>query len=325
MSYIFPYYLIEKDSRVAVYGFGRIGREFFWQMEKFGYCQCVMCVDKRFQYYENVERPFARVEELKKEKFDYVLIAIRDKETALAVKEDLKSLGVEERKIVWSENYEADCDIWPANKKRYLANPQFYRSIIEKYHRTDGTYGRRFYQSFTQLGIQGIRNTQERIALYRVKDFLKKTDIVLDIGCNCGFFDLQISPYVDRVIGMDIEPLFIEIARETKEYLGVTNADFQRSDYFLADPQEQYDAVFSLAVHTNIMVSGASEEEYVNRIMKNIKPGGYLFFESHNLLNDADRYAGLCKRFVESGMTICHRENYFSDFDRDITVLQRKS
>lgn len=323
MSYIFPYYLIERGSRVAIYGFGKIGREFFWQIGKFGYCKCVVCVDKAFQYYENVERPFARVEDLKKEDFDYILIAIQDRDTALAVREKLKLLGIEERQIVWSENYVADCDIWPTNKKRYLANPQFYRSITDQYHKTDGTYGRRFYQSYTELGIQGIRNTQERIAVYRVKDFLKRTDSVLDVGCNCGFFDLQISSFVGRIVGMDINPLFIVIANETKEYLGVDNVDFRESDYFAVNSEEQFDAVFSLAVHTNIMVSGASEDEYVNRIMKNIKPGGYLFFESHNLLNDADRYARLSKKFVEQGMEVCHRENYFSDFDRDITVFQK--
>lgn len=49
------------------------------------------------------------------------------------------------------------------------------------------------------------RNNGERIARYRVEDYLTKDSICLDIGCNCGFFDLELSRLVKSVVGIDVE------------------------------------------------------------------------------------------------------------------------
>ena len=67
--------------------------------------------------------------------------------------------------------------------------------------------------------------------IYHVKRYLKTTDEVLDIGCNCGFLDIQLNEYVKSIKGIDVESLFIEIANRTKEYVGVSNVQFAVMDF----------------------------------------------------------------------------------------------
>jgi SAM-dependent methyltransferase len=324
MNYVFPYHIVKRGSKVAIYGFGKVGRDFFEQMITLQYCECVLCVDQCFESYEKINRPFGRIHELLNVEYDYVIVAIEKCDIAKRIMEDLKVLGIDETKIVWSPDYEI-VPIWPDNKRRFLEEPEFYLNITRKYRVANSIYGGgRFYQSFSEIGIAGTRNIQERLSIYNVRKYLKPTDEVLDIGCNCGFFDLQLSEYVKSVYGMDIEPLFIEIANETKEYVGNTNATFVCDDFYssIRNADVTYDAIFALAVHTNIFVSGASHLEFVKGIIMRLKPDGLLFFESHNLLNDRARYDELCGLFLENGMEIVMHENYFSDFDRDIVILK---
>lgn len=330
MSFLFPYWQIEKGSRVALYGFGRVGQDFFMQMELFGYCHCVLVTDSAFRDYEDIRAPFARPEELAKTEFDYIVIAVLDQEKANEIKTEIKRVcmgNVAEQAIIWSRAYAADYPTWPANKGRYLSNPDFYQSITKKYFQVRGANWRfprsQFYQSYSEIGIPGIRNTQERIAIYGCRDYLKSTDQVLDIGCNCGFFDLQISSYVGQITGMDPQDEFVQIANETKKILGIKNATFVCADYANARLPNSYDAIFSLAVHSNVILSGISIESYMEKIMGNLAKDGILFFESHDLRNDKDRYKYMVQEFSRRGMEICRKETYKSDFERTITVFRK--
>lgn len=81
--------------------------------------------------------------------------------------------------------------------------------------------------------------------------------------------------------------------------------------------------VFCLAVHGNVLLSGIDETQFVKEIMGVLADKGILFFESHNLINDRERFNRLCNLFCDNGMKLLQRENYFSDFDRDIVILQK--
>ena len=58
----------------------------------------------------------------------------------------------------------------------------------------------KLYQSYDELNVEGQRNTERRIIEYELKKHLQETDSVLDIGCNCGFIDLQISYFIKQRI-----------------------------------------------------------------------------------------------------------------------------
>ncbi len=325
MNYIFPYNLVEKGSKVAIYGFGKVGQDFFEQIIAMDYCECVLCVDKSFESYENIHSPFGRIKDLEVVAYDYLIIAAYTPKLAGEIREILKNMNIDPNKIIWSPFY-AMKSIWPNNKRQYLENPKFYLDITKKYRIANSIYGGgEFYQSYSEIGLSGTRNIQERIHIYQAKKYLKSTDDVLDIGCNCGFLDLQLSEYVKSIKGIDVEPLFIEIANQTKAYVGVSNVQFSVMDFReeVENANIKYDVIFSLAVHTNVFQTGIAERQFVDDIISKLKDGGILFFESHDLVNDRERFDRICGIFQNAGMKILERENYFSDFDRDIIVMKK--
>ncbi len=325
MNYIFPYNLVKKGSKVAIYGFGKVGQDFFEQIIAMDYCECVLCVDKAFESYEEIHYPFGRIKELETVIYDYLIIAVQTQKLATEIKNLLMTMNIDSNKIIWSPFYSMK-PIWPNNKRQYLENSEFYMDITKKYRIANSIYGGgEFYQSYSEIGLAGTRNIQERIDIYHVKKYLKPTDEILDIGCNCGFLDLQLRDYVKTIKGIDVEPLFIEIANRTKEYVGATNVKFSVMDFKeeVENPDTQYDGIFSLAVHTNVFMTGVAERQFVVDIMSKLKDGGILFFESHNLINDRERFDRICGIFLDAGMKILERENYFSDFDRDIVVMKK--
>lgn len=49
MKFMFPYRLIQKGSKVAMYGGGAVGKEFYYQILHSGYCELTVWVDKIFR------------------------------------------------------------------------------------------------------------------------------------------------------------------------------------------------------------------------------------------------------------------------------------
>lgn len=70
---------------------------------------------------------------------------------------------------------------------------------------------------------------------------------ILDIGCNCGYFSLDLASRGAQVTGADLRPENIRQARFLQEHFGIEGASFHVSD---ADdlPEQQYDVVVNLGV-----------------------------------------------------------------------------
>ena len=110
-QYIFPYGLIVQGSRVALYGAGAVGRCFYRQLMKDKYCKIELWVDKN---YKTVDISYAEVKEPKlllQEQCDYIIVCLQNELAAQSIISDLKSMGIEENKIVWRADYKADMDI----------------------------------------------------------------------------------------------------------------------------------------------------------------------------------------------------------------------
>lgn len=93
----FPYTKIEMGSRVILYGAGDMGNDFKRQIWETDYCRLVLVVDRNSRQIGGaVQAP----EEIRNVEFDYILIAIANKEVVREVKEYLKELQVAEEKII---------------------------------------------------------------------------------------------------------------------------------------------------------------------------------------------------------------------------------
>lgn len=101
IQYLFPFQDVEKNSKIILYGAGEVGRYFYHQIQKSGYCKLVAWLAKSTsrEYEEIVQRP----ENIEYFNYDYVVVAVKTKETADSIIMDLLSFGVDRNKIVWED------------------------------------------------------------------------------------------------------------------------------------------------------------------------------------------------------------------------------
>ncbi len=106
-DFIVTRYAFEKidmilDKKVVLYGAGIVGKSYYSQISRYPECQIVGWIDNR---HENILYEYIDVlgrERLKDIVFDYLIIAVKDKEAAKSIKERLIfENGVEETKIIW--------------------------------------------------------------------------------------------------------------------------------------------------------------------------------------------------------------------------------
>lgn len=183
-----------------------------------------------------------------------------------------------------------------------------------------------FYQSLPVLNFEGQRDTNARIKLYGLNEILSSDKDILDIGSNCGFFDLQIAPQVKQIDGVEYNPELVKMAERTREFLKYDNVSFTCADFKKFSTNKIYDLVFTFAVHFWI---GLPPKEFAKKISSLIRTGGKLIFETHDMpFEDAHqdmRYNLFCEEFEKLGFTKI-READFQDFGLKDTdrIIERK-
>ena len=138
-----------------------------------------------------------------------------------------------------------------------------------------------FYQGFDEIKINGCRSTEKRFRRYKIEKFLSKQFSALDIGCNCGFFTIFASRYLDFMEGVEINPYLVEIANDTKNFLKIKNVSFYNSRFEDFEPNHNYDVIFSLA--NDETIDGNTKftfEEYIQKIYNLLNENGFLIFET---------------------------------------------
>lgn len=328
MNYMFPFRLIPQGSKIVLFGVGDVGKDFYLQLRELGnYYTLVAWTATSLAGYE-LAPPFAYLESIPSLDFDYMVLAVREKRTAAEVTELCTALGIPGEKLIWSGRYTFGAEVYPTDRSLMLRNLPFYMDIAEERAASDTEFGmREFYASYSELGIAGMRNTDERVALYHVAELLTKNDTVLDIGCNCGFLSLSIAPFVKHVRGVDVVPQQIRIANMAKDAAHVQNAEFLCKNYFGSEePQnEKYSAIFAMAVHAIVVKDNFTEEKFVNRLLSLLEENGHLFFESTTLKRGAALYNRLCAIFKDRGMeTVLRRTSLSGGGERMVTVMKRK-
>lgn len=150
-----------------------------------------------------------------------------------------------------------------------------------------------FYQSFERIGIKGKRPTLYRIQKYGIREIVKKEFDILDIGCNSGFLDMEIASSVNSVTGIEMDGTLVTIANRVKDYIKASNCKFINTDFdqWYLNNDKTFDVVFSFAIHHWLNLSPL---KYVERLGNLIRPGGYLFLESHDYATSEKEYEDIC-------------------------------
>jgi len=141
-----------------------------------------------------------------------------------------------------------------------------------------------FYQGFDEIKIDGCRNTEKRFERYDIKKYLSKEKSVLDIGSNCGFVVLYLSRFVRNILGVEINPYFVNIANDVKGFLEIKNADFVCSKFENLESKEKFDIICSFANDSTIDDNtDFNFEQYIKKILRLLDQNGILIFESQAL------------------------------------------
>lgn len=122
--------------------------------------------------------------------------------------------------------------------------------------------------------------------LERTRHYLKRTDAIVEFGCGTGTTALKLAPDVARVVGSDISPEMIAIARDKAAAEGISNVEF-----LVAEPVAAPwgDASFDAALAFNLLHLIGQRQVALSDIHRVLKPGG-LFVSKTPCLSDANPF-----------------------------------
>jgi len=178
---------------------------------------------------------------------------------------------------------------------------RFLGKINHLYREKRQKFGRgKFYQGWMEIGVDGQRPTEERFAAYGLGRLIDKSDTVLDIGCNIGFFSLYTAKRVAAVWGVEANPVLCSVAAEVKRYTGNKNFHIVNKRFEKFKTGRRFSWIFSFAVHHWLRLG---IKEYAATLYSLLRPGGHLLLESHNLLKEDRDFQGIKDTFTAEGFT----------------------
>ncbi len=101
-KYLFPFEKVGKDSRIILYGGGRVGRSFYDQIRKNRYCILESWADKKVKEYDSF--PLMFPEQVNWHKSDYIVVAIEKRHVAAEIINNIhEAYAVPYEKIIWED------------------------------------------------------------------------------------------------------------------------------------------------------------------------------------------------------------------------------
>lgn len=97
----FPYSDIEKNSKIILYGAGKVGQDYYRQVIESDYCKIILWIDQKFK----IEKADFAIQEWRDDlsdiEFDRIIIALRNINEVNKIGDMLKRQGISEKKIIW--------------------------------------------------------------------------------------------------------------------------------------------------------------------------------------------------------------------------------
>ena len=100
---VFPFEHVPKGASIVLYAAGNVGRRYYAQIRKTGYCHLTAWVDQNWRMEELQQMGVESPDVINERKFDYVVIAVEKQEIAVQVRSDLIHRGIEKTKIILSQ------------------------------------------------------------------------------------------------------------------------------------------------------------------------------------------------------------------------------
>ena len=101
-SFLFPFGKVKAESRIILYGMGKMGAALYYQLKQTNYCRLSAWADRnpRKPGSKTASVPYIFPWEIMKYPFDYVIIAIQNEMIAAKAAKELSAMGIAEQKII---------------------------------------------------------------------------------------------------------------------------------------------------------------------------------------------------------------------------------
>lgn len=100
-KWVLPYEYLEKNSRVALYGAGDVGKSYYRQLYKSDCFLFCAWADKNYDKIIETDYELISPEQLLNIDFDTVIIGVAEIEMAMDIMDELTELGIPAQKLVW--------------------------------------------------------------------------------------------------------------------------------------------------------------------------------------------------------------------------------
>lgn len=109
---LFPFARCKPGSTIVIYGAGRVGKDYIKCLAKSKYAAKVIWTDRAYKKMQDKEYNVVSLEEVLKDEFDYIVIAIENEVTASSIIRELLMHGIEREKIIWEKIVWIDSYDW---------------------------------------------------------------------------------------------------------------------------------------------------------------------------------------------------------------------
>lgn len=101
VRYTFPFPDLESGSKIILYGAGAVGTDYYRVIFGYRRFELVAWVDKNWSRYKDSNIPVISPKHIKDYEYDYIILAVRRKELANQICEELEKSGMKKEKILW--------------------------------------------------------------------------------------------------------------------------------------------------------------------------------------------------------------------------------
>lgn len=100
-QYLFPFELIEKGSKIAIWGAGKVGTAFYNQVKFCRYCDIIFWVDEGYREPYLNKKGVVSPENIKTVMLDYIVIAVKKESVMEVIKKQIFNLQDNCENVIW--------------------------------------------------------------------------------------------------------------------------------------------------------------------------------------------------------------------------------
>lgn len=135
------------------------------------------------------------------------------------------------------------------------------------------------------LGYEFAQGAEQEVEFLYSTLAMKPGDRVLDVGCGPGRHSVELARCGVSVVGIDLSPAFISLARERASNAGV-NVSFFEMDALELPFEDEFDAAISIC--EGAFGLGLDDLAILRSVARALKPGGHLALGAPNVFYALD-------------------------------------